>query len=675
MQSTDQRLTTAIRFHQTGRPAEAEALYRAILAEQPEHPDALHMLGLLAHQAGRHQEAEKLICQALAIHGPHPLYHANLGGVYLALGQINDAVAQCRKVIELAPQDAENHNRLGVALRRQGRLDEAATCFTESLRLDPNHVDARCNLSGVLQRQGKLPEAMALLQDAIRLAPGHARAHNNLGSVLIAAGLPDRALLHLQEAVRLRPNFAEAMNLAGAALRDMNRNEEAMPWFQQALQVAPNHAAARTNLAHTFETLGRIDEAVAHFEETLTRHPNDATALFGLTRLATRGHYHLTDEQLHHIEKLAERPNVSLDDRYLLHLTLAWAYDHAGEHERALSHCRNSKEIRRDFEAAQGRTHDPEAHARFIDHIIAAYPPAWFERTLGFGSDSELPIFIVGMMRSGTTLVEQILASHPAVHAAGELTDLGRAIGSLPGRLGVQKEFLDCLDQMDAELSRTLAEDYLKSLRQRGGPALRVVDKEPFNFLHVGFIAALFPKARIIHCRRDSVDTCMSAYFQNFAAPHPLTLDLRHLGLYYRDYERLMDHWRRVLPVSMFELQYEDLTERQEEISRQLLAYCGLPWDVRCLRFNETKRAVRTASALQVRQSMYRSSVGKWRRYEPYIRPLLEALGEKTSSPQAPPQSGAGKLQARGASEGNAHPSPQPPPQSGEGENGTTVSA
>jgi hypothetical protein len=187
--------------------------------------------------------------------------------------------------------------------------------------------------------------------------------------------------------------------------------------------------------------------------------------------------------------------------------------------------------------------------------------------------------------------------------------------------------------------AKSLAEEYLSRLRSMGGAAVRVVDKAPFNYLHLWFIAALFPRARIIHCRRHAVDTCMSAYFQNFAVPHPYTLDLRYLGLFYREYERLMEHWGRVLPVPILKLQYEELTARQEEISRQIVEFCGLEWDERCLRFNETKRVVRTASALQVKQSMYRSSVGKWQRYEEQIGPLLEALGDSIASPTRGPSS------------------------------------
>jgi hypothetical protein len=222
--------------------------------------------------------------------------------------------------------------------------------------------------------------------------------------------------------------------------------------------------------------------------------------------------------------------------------------------------------------------------------------------------------------------VEQILASHPRVHGAGELSDVER-LYTPPASAPSAVEYPESMNQLDAAAARGMADKYLDRLRQLGGDALRVVDKMPFNFLRLGFIAALFPRARIIHCRRDPVDVCMSCYFQDFSSGHPFALDLANLGLYYREYVRLMDHWKKVLPVPIFDLRYEELTAEQERVSRELLAYCGLEWDERCLRFHETPRMVRTASNLQVRQSLYRSSVGRWKRYEPYIQPLLAALG------------------------------------------------
>jgi tetratricopeptide (TPR) repeat protein len=627
MQFIEQRLGAAYQFHRAGRLGEAEALYRGIVREQPGHPDALHMLGLLAHQAGRHAEAVELIRQALAGPGSYPLFHTNIGGVYLALGQTSEAVAACREAVRLQQDNAEFHNNLGVALRRRGELDAAAASFQEALRLDPNHIDARCNLGAVLQRQGKYPESLTLLQEAVRRMPNHARARNNLGSLLIAMESPELALPHLKEAVRLRPNFTEALSFIGVAYREMNQGEEALKWFREALRSKPDDSSTRNTLGHTLETLGRIDEAVPEFEEALRCNPNDSMAFSSLGRLVSTGHYRFRDEQLQRIQDLAARPDMPSDDLFRLHQALAWAFDKSGDFERAFAHCRRSKELRKQYDVRRGEGFDPGANRQTIDHLIAVYTPAWFERVASFGSDSDRPIFVVGMMRSGTTLTEQILASHPKVFGAGELPDIDRLLSALPLRMGVAQDPVDCLWMLDAALTKNLAEEYLERLRLLSSPAAaRVVDKLPFNYLRLGFIATLFPRARIIHCRRNPVDTCMSCYFQNFKLPHPYTLDLRHMGLFYRGYERLMAHWARVLPVPVFHLDYEKMTADQEGVSRRLLDFCGLDWDERCLRFSETKRVVRTASAMQVRQSMYRTSVGKWQRYEAHIQPLLEAL-------------------------------------------------
>jgi hypothetical protein len=317
---------------------------------------------------------------------------------------------------------------------------------------------------------------------------------------------------------------------------------------------------------------------------------------------------------------------LSPDDQLRLEQVLAWTFDRAGDYEQSFTHCRHAREVRKKLDRQRGIVFDRAEHRRLIDRISHVFSTGWFERVRSFGNESELPIFIVGMMRSGTTLAEQILASHPAVHGAGELHDMERLVTSMPGMLATTDEYPECAARIDAPTMAALAEDCLRTLRRLGGDALRVVDKMPFNYLRVGLIAALFPRARIIHCRRDPLDTCLSCYFQDFSGIHAFTLDLADLGCYYREYERLMAHWQAVLPARVFNLAYEDLTADLEGMSRRLLDFCGLPWDDRCLRFNESRRIVRTSSALQVRQPVYRSSVGKWKRYEAQLGPLIAAL-------------------------------------------------
>jgi tetratricopeptide (TPR) repeat protein len=635
MLSIPQRLAAAVQHHEAGRWQQAEALYRDILHEAPRHPHALHLLGVAVHQAGRHREAIDLINQALAVHGPHPVFHSNLAAVYLAAGLLVEAEGHCREALRLNPNLPDACANLGIALRRKGQVAEAASAFREALRLKPNHADAARNLRELTagpQMPPRLAEVYARLLEMVRLDPGNPRLQNDLGMVLLAAEQAGPAVQHLQEAVRLKPDYLEAYTNLGSARQALNQPDEAMQCYRAALRVNPAYTPARTLLGHGLQTQGRTDEALAEYRETLRVNPNDAQALYLLSELAAVGAYRFPDDEVRRVRELAARSDLPVDDLCRLNFAAAQILDKSGSYDEAFAHCRRANELRQEIDRRCGNVYDPTAQTKLVDRLIATCTPAWFERVRGFGSDSELPVFVVGIPRSGTTLAEQIIASHPRAHGAGELRDIGRMVGRLPQRLGGTDDYPECLNRLDAATARGLADEYLQRLRQLGGPAIRVVDKFPTNFLYLGLIAGLFPRARVVHCRRDPVDTCLSCYFQNFADPLPFTLDLGHLGHYYREYRRLMDHWSAVLPLLIFHLEYEGLTKDQEAVSRQLVQFCGLEWDDRCLRFHESRRPVQTASALQVRQPLYRTSVGRWNRYKSHLRTLLEALGNDSSA-------------------------------------------
>ena len=636
MSTIAQRLARAMQLHEAGQLDQADVLYRGILQESPQNPHAIHLLGVLAHQAGRNTEAVEQIQHALAIHGPHPVFLSNLAAVYLDLGRLDEVVTAAREAVRLQPNLANAHNNLGVALMRQAKYDEAAAAFGEALRYQPLYVDARCNLAAIYHRQGKLRDALTLLQETVRFAPSHAQVQNDLGGALLALDQTEQAVPYFREAIRLRPMFAEAHSNLGLAMRELGRIEESMECFRASIGLNPNYPGAHDNLAYTLEFQGKVDEARSEFEEALRLDPNNARALAGLTGLTIHGHHRLEPADVERMTALAARDDLSLDDRGRLHFALARLRDKAGAPDDAFDHYRRGNELRKEYVRCRGVAFHPDGHRQAVDRLIEAFSPAYFTRVASFGVDSQLPIFVVGMMRSGTTLAEQILASHPRVHGAGELREIGNLTSTLPQRLRAKAGYPESIAQLDADAVRALAEEHLRSLRERGGAAERVVDKMPFNFLHLGMVATLFPRAKIVHCRRDAVDTCLSCYFQNFGEPHGFTLDLAHLGAYYREYERLMVHWLEVLPIPIFDLCYEELTADQEAVSRRLISFCGLDWDDRCLRFNETERAVRTASNLQVRKPMYRSAVGRWKRYEAHLGPLLEALGRPSSNAAAP---------------------------------------
>jgi Flp pilus assembly protein TadD len=557
-----QRLHEAVRQHQAGRLPEAEALYRSILTEAPRQVHARHLLGVLAHQSGRHTEAVELITQALAEHGPHPVFHANLAAAHLALGRFSDAVSHCRAALRLQPDQVDAHNNLGIALRQLGRLDEAEAAFRTALRYQPRHLDAQCNLGSVLHRQGKLPEALNCLEDVVRRAPQHVQARNDLGGVLSASDRHAEAEVHLREAVRLRPDFAQAHSNLGVALDGQLKTGEALHHLHEAVRLQPNYAPAHNNLGSVLKEQGRLDEALAAFQEALRLEPRNPITLCNLSKLAAVDRYRFSAEQMDVIGTLADSAAVPLDQRARLHFALAQVFDRAGRYDEAFPHLLRANEMQKEVLRGRGTVFDPDSPRRFTERLLSAFTPAFFERVAGFGSESDTPIFIVGMPRSGTTLAEQILASHPQVHGAGELPEIQRLVRGLSERLG-GADYPACLAKLDAATARTLAEEHLDRLRQLGGPDRRVADKMPFNFQHLGLLAVLFPRGRFIHCRRDPLDTCLSCFFQNFSEQSPFTLDLGHLGRYYREFERLTAHWAKVLPVPIFDLHYEELTADQ----------------------------------------------------------------------------------------------------------------
>jgi Sulfotransferase family len=299
--------------------------------------------------------------------------------------------------------------------------------------------------------------------------------------------------------------------------------------------------------------------------------------------------------------------------------------DRAGSTDEAFEQFKQGNALRRSLLQQSGAAFDAAAHSRRIDRTIFFFSPDFLQRNQEFGLPTDVPVFIVGMPRSGSTLVEQILSQHSQVHGAGELKDVHRLVANLPARLGSTAEYPECLAELDATTARELAEAHLQRLTRRSGAAARVTDKMLDNFLHLGLLATLFPRARVIHCRRDPRDVCLSCYF-NYFNGLPFTWDLDDLGRYYRDYERLMAHWGAVLALPILDVAYEDLVADLESQCRRLVDFCGLAWEEQCLRYNENRRVVQTMSKLQVRQPIYTSSVGRWRHYAAQLEPLLQAL-------------------------------------------------
>jgi tetratricopeptide (TPR) repeat protein len=541
----------------------------------------------------------------------------------LRQGRLDEVVVQGREAIRLQPDFTEAYLLLGTAHVRQREFEQAEAAFRQVLRIQPNHVEACWKLGATLREQVKLERAAGYLQHALRLQPHLPEAWDHLGLSLAELGRPEEAEAAFREALGQKPDFALSLCHLGALLEEQGRLEEGLTYLQQAQDRAgPNSLPFHAHYGMSLVNQGRLEEAREHFQQTLELQPDFAPAYYMLAR---EGGPSVNDIMLARIGELLQRDGLTLRDRIYLHFALARIQDRRRAFAEAFDHCDRGNACKRQLLDLQGNSFQSAAHAQFIDRLMALFEANYFNRVRGYGHDNQLLIFIVGMPRSGTSLVEQILASHPVVHGAGELRNLSQLMADLPAEIASYLEYPECLSTVSPLQVHDLAELYQRGLPQRETSKQRLTDKMPMNFHHLGLVATLFPRAFIIHCQRDPRDVCWSCYFQNFRDVH-FACDLQKLGAYYRQYERLMAHWRRVLPMPMLEIRYEELVQDPEQYSRQMVEFCQLPWDPVCLQFHENPRLVRTASNLQVRQPIYQRSLGYWKNYEPYLGPLLRAL-------------------------------------------------
>lgn len=504
--------------------------------------------------------------------------------------------------------------------------------------------------------QGEFAAAAELYRFALDRDPRDVASLFGLGLALCHLGQFREAVEHLESATREAPSFSQAHNCLGFALRGLGRFTYSESAIQRALQIDPRNAAYRKNLAQTLLRLSKVDRARECYELLLKDTVGDVESILGLAEVARlEGRFEEAEQLLKKAidiqptlagawASLAYLRRMGRDDAQWLQraeqllasnlprldeLSLRFAigkyWDDLEDYHRAFESFRAANERLR----ATSRPYNREARTRFVDAMVQIYTPQSILHARSAGSNSDRPVFVVGMPRSGTSLVEQIIASHPSAHGAGELGFWSEVL--LANVAEIQRGILP------ADTRRRLADAYLQLLSEQSGDAKRVVDKAPVNSEYLGFIYSVFPQAKFIYVRRDPIDTCLSCYFQYLSPALSYTMDLADLAHYYRQHHRQIAHWRAVLPPgTILNVQYEDLVADQESETRRILKFVGVEWDERCLRFHETARAVTTASGWQVRQKMYSSSVRRWRKYQPYIAPLLglQELAELTPLPQ-----------------------------------------
>lgn len=429
-----------------------------------------------------------------------------------------------------------------------------------------------------------------------------------------------------RSALDLSVQRSEAHRLLGAMIEAQGRLDEAIECYRNAIQANAANAEAHRQLAYVLGQQGQLGDAIEADRQALMVRPGWVGPLYHLTCMTTIS---ANDAEFAALEALLpDHESLDEEDRALLFFALAKAYEDVGDYDRSFECLNRANRVRR-----QGIEYDVEADVRMLREIAEVFSEGLLDRLTGSGCSSNLPVLIVGMPRSGTTLVEQILASHSDIHGAGELWDLAE-IATAVRLFSGGKAFPGGVEYLRPEELTALGQGYVERLRSLAPNATRVVDKDPLNFVLMGLVRLMLPNARIIHCTRDPLDTCLSCYKQNFRSI-PFSFDLNELGQYYRGYTVLMDHWRRVLPAgSMLDVRYEDLVRDFEHHARRIVDHCGLGWDDRCLAFHSMERRVYTCSFAQVRQPIYRHAVERWRRYESHLKPLVSALAATAVSPR-----------------------------------------
>jgi len=573
-------LAAAWAHHRAGRLGPAEALYRKILQQAPRHADALHLSGLIALSRGETDRAIRLIGRAL----------------------------------DAAPGFAQGHSNLGNALRQAGRLEAAADAHRRAIALRADFAAAHANLGLVLAELGDLAAAEASCRRAVALDPRSAEAQGNLGNVLFWQHDHDAAAAFYRSAIALDPDHPNARRGLVASLRAAGAVDAAQAACEEALARTPDDAPLWNDLGRCRLALGRFDAAAEAFGRALALDPGLADAY---RNLAACGRLAAEDPAIARLAEMAARRGLAEEERATAGFALGKALDAADRSDEAFAAYDAANRLYRQVRAAAGDRFDPAALTGAVDRLIAAFGPDRFAALGGCGTLSEAPVFILGLPRAGTSLVEQIAASHSQVFGAGEL----RVIGAAAAGLGP-------VESWTADRLGAVAEAQLAGLTRLAPGASRIIDKLPDNIFQLGVIAALYPAARIVFCRRDPRDIGLSCYFQKFSAGAlTFSYDLADIGWRIRETERLAAHWRRTLPLRWIEIEYEALVADLATESRRLIDFLGLDWEPACLDFHRTERVVQTASAWQVRQPLYDRSIGRWQRYERQLAPLLAALG------------------------------------------------
>ena len=667
---------------------QAADLARQILKNHPNQPDAFNILGVALNAQGKPKEAVAMIKEAIKRLPGNAIFYANLGEVERQRRKPAEARDALLKAVQLDPKQASAHNNLGILHFERREYKKAAECYQKAVEANPRFAEAYNNLANasrfigdhekalgyyhkalqfrevypeaynnlgsLLRDQGKVPEAEHAYRKAMMQNTKYIDAYNNLANMLYVHNRDTDALRVLGDALRIdennpatltitarvqlrrgnyqaaeeaakralkaNPKFADAMIALGQLYHETDRYDEAVKMLEQAVEIAPNSPEARNFFGVALKSVGRLEDGKEQILKAIEINSNNFGAYANLNDLVD---FKDAPELVEKMEAIFERIKNPEDPRLMaLHFGFAKALEDIGQHERALEHYLHGAKQKRAL-----LTYNEKETFKFFSDIKEAFPPEIFQNRPFEGLPNDKMIFIVGMPRSGSTLCEQILSSHPDVFGAGEVKYLARAMGQIRDRFPSMARYPLMLKEMEAFHFQTLGRNYLKQIMPGAGSAKRITDKLLTNYFFVGLINIIFPNAKFVHTMRNPVDTCLSAFTKLFKDDMPHSYDFGELGRYYLQYQSIMEHWRKVLPPgTLIDLQYEDVVADVEGSARKLIDFVGLDWDPACVEFHKSSRPVKTASVAQVRKPVYTGSVERWRKYGAGMQPLVEAL-------------------------------------------------
>ena len=648
-------LNEAVALINAGQIDRAEAICRSGIARNSDDVNMVALLGAIQLKSRQIPEAEKHLRQAIRLAPSFAKPHEDLGLLLLDKGQPEEAARILKKATRLDPDLDFSFFNLGKALamlgrgreadqafeksfdlnperkslalaaehQKAGRWEEAEQLYRKVLRNNPTNVDALRLLGAVAMSNGRIYEAERLLRRAVSNAPDFVAALLDLGRTLKEQNRLEEAIGCFRQVITLEPDNFQANYQLASALTLTAQTYESIEAYQRVLELRPTHAGAMLGLGHVLKTVGRQEEAIEAYRNCIRHKPQSGETYWSMANLKT---YRLSDDDIREMESMvagkSESEEVTEQSRINFLFALAKAFEDRGNFEQAWKYYHEGNSSQRVLE-----NYDPVRTEFMNDEIIEVFNQEFLSENTGVGHSSAEPIFIVGLPRSGSTLIEQILASHSQVEGTSELPYAGLVATSLSRNRADGVNYPRAVHELGEEHFTRLGSDYLEFAqihRVEGKPFF--IDKMPNNFPSIGFLHLILPNARIIDARRYPLDSCLSCYRQLFARGQNFTYDLTDIGEYFLQYQRLMDHWHEVLPGRCLTVQYEEVVTDFENQVRRLLDYCGLPFEEACINFHETDRPVRTASSEQVRQPVYSKSVNFWRNHEDYLAELIEVL-------------------------------------------------